>query len=211
MASLLLVLYINHIRFCSSWTSSTTRGAVIWLPYNVLAVHAPDNLVAVAHKPPFACWACSLQMKPDTSVTRNSQYVRCISTSSWLQQKDMKIEDWRVATWQMRERDHRWWDGHFNHKRKTTQQAQTKSELWSSRLSNSMQHIKWLIILNNSHSTSTAYLMPAKPGTRFKYQYIQRYDKTLAQLVVSRKFSMQSANKNARWLENDFQDFFRSM
>ena len=95
MASLLLVLYIDHIRFCSSWTCSTTRGAVIWLPYNVLAVHAPDNLVAVAHKPPFACWACSLKMKPDTSVTRNSQYVQCISTSSWLQPKDMKTEDWK--------------------------------------------------------------------------------------------------------------------
>lgn len=72
MFLLLFIFYINHIRFRASWTSSTTRWAVIWLPYNVLAAHAPNHLVAVAHETPFACWACSLQMKPAPSVTKNN-------------------------------------------------------------------------------------------------------------------------------------------
>ena len=78
MFLLLFVFYINYIRFWASWTSSATRWAVIWLPYNVLAVHAPNHLVAVAHKTPFACWACSLQMNPAPSVTRNNLYVQSI-------------------------------------------------------------------------------------------------------------------------------------
>jgi hypothetical protein len=78
MFSPLLVLHINYIRFWGPWTPSTAWGHIIWLPYYISAVHAPNDLIAVTHKSPFACRACSLQMKHVASVTRNNLYVQSI-------------------------------------------------------------------------------------------------------------------------------------